>query len=376
MKLKKLLFLIPLAFGGISLSSCNEEAPTPEPKVVAKKTHNENTLQVDGKDKREPHDFKDGKCTMCDETTIFKQDPIGGTDLLKENSKKGTIETIKYEARSYYIEDMHPEMGEIKVEKTAYVYLPYGYNKEDKNTKYNVLYLVHGHGLNEGYWLAQGSYTRTDGCYTMGYGTDNLLDNMHEKGLCEKTIVVTPTFYSPVEGIEVGEEKGFDITAAFGKELQNDLMPYIARNYNTYAKSDSKEDLIKNRDHQAYAGLSMGSIVSFESIWSYCLPYFSYIGSYSAMDNDAKNQELINNKNTVYKDYDIKYWYVTFGTSEYKEQSIDTYLKFVNNVKGLKMGSDIKNGENTMFMLCNKTAHNYATWITALYNSMLVFFKA
>lgn len=153
-------------------------------------------------------------------------------------------------------------------------------------------------------------------------------------------------------------------------------MPYIAQNYNTYAEDSSQESLKANRDHQAYAGLSMGSVTSFTSIWNYCLEYFSYIGSYSAMTmSDEDTTKVINLKNTEYSNFDIKYWYCTFGTFEYKDYQFSTYLRFVNEVKGLQHGSDIKAGDNCEFVLCNKTAHNYATWITALYNSMLVFFQ-
>ncbi len=30
--------------------------------------------------------------------------------------------------------------------KRALVYVPYGYDAEDKDTRYNVMYLMHGHG--------------------------------------------------------------------------------------------------------------------------------------------------------------------------------------------------------------------------------------
>ncbi len=42
--------------------------------------------------------------------------------------------------------------------KTAYVYLPYGYSEEKE---YNILYLMHGTGDDEKYWLKTNPYNKT-----------------------------------------------------------------------------------------------------------------------------------------------------------------------------------------------------------------------
>ena len=94
------------------------------------------------------------------------------------------------------------------VKKSAYVYLPYGYSKEKE---YNILYLMHGTGDDEKYWLKTNPYNKT------------MLDNMIADGDIEPLIVVTPTFYVEDDCADDLDQ----LTYSFAKELRNDLMPEI-----------------------------------------------------------------------------------------------------------------------------------------------------
>lgn len=335
------------------------------------------------------HNFVDGKCTLCGEETIFSQDPISDSAVAEECDQKGSVVEISYETRSYAAEKKNNLSEEVKITKKAYVYLPYGYDAEDKETKYDVLYALHGMGLDEGFWFARGNF-ELDGPmafrYNGKYCTENVLDNLMKDGRAKKTIVVTPTFYSWDMNNTPEEYKQYNMTSGdvefsteFGHELINDLMPYIAENFNTYAASSSDEDLKANRDHQGYVGLSMGSMTSYSSILNYCLEYFSYIGSYSGSSfGEDSWKEIVDNKNTTYKDCDIKYWFVGCGkletASNYPGDPFGAY-RYLKEGMNLQSGSDIKNGDNCEFVYTNKSSHDYQTWITDLYNSMLVFFQ-
>lgn len=362
----------------------NEEDP---PAVT--KTHDPVTLEVTGQPGTyEPHNFVDGKCTMCDETTIFTQDSIARDDIVtKACDQQGTVEEIKYTTSAYPDYEYADENG--LVTKTAWVYLPYGYDAADTSTKYNLLVLVHGSGLNEGYWFAKGSYAdeSQQGIYlTGGNGTANMLDTMMKDGTAEKTIVVTPTFYLPGEdGVTVSTGNDAN-TSNFAEELKDDLLPYMALNYNTYAEVNAEMTdeemtaaLVAARDHQAYAGLSLGSMISFTSIWAKCVDVFSYIGSYSG-GVTAEELPALLSAVSDFEDCKIGYWYACLGTSEtsstYYGDPFGTYRALLENFSGLQPGSDIAAGDNCQYMLCNNTAHNYTTWITGLYNCMQVFFKA
>ena len=395
MKLKNMLKVVAvLGCAGalaVSFAACGGgEEEKPEGK-----THNPETLEVTGSAGiYEPHNFVDGKCTMCDETTIFTQDSIAKDAIVSTAcDQQGTVTEIKYTTDAY--PDWEYADNGI-VTKTAWVYTPYGYDPEDTATKYNVLILMHGKGLNEGYWFAKGTYAdpSQQGAYLSGgNGTANVLDTMMKSGAAEKAIVVTPTVYLPgADGktananSEEGDANMAAGRAGFQDELLNDLMPYIAKNYNTYAavtndmSAEQVDSALKAaREHQGYAGLSMGSVVSYTTIWSGCLEYFAYIGSYSG-GVTAEEMPALVEAISDFEDCKIGYWYACLGSSEtpatYYGDPFGTYLKVLQNFEGLQPGSDLDAGDNCQYMLCNGTAHNYQTWITALYNSLQVFFKA
>ena len=368
-----------------TFAGCGEKEPE-----TPKKTHDPVTLEVTGKPGTyEAHNFVDGKCTMCDETTIFSQDSVAKDAIVTSAcDRQGAVEEIKYTTDAYPEYEYADENG--LVTKTAWVYLPYGYDAEDTSTKYNLLVLVHGSGLNEGYWFAKGSYadpSQQSIYQSGGNGTANLLDTMMKDGTAEKTIVVTPTFYMPGEdGVTVNTGNSAD-TSDFADELKYGLLPYMAANYNIHAevtdgmtREELDAEFAANRDYQGYAGLSLGSMISFSCIWAECVDVFSYIGSFSGGVSTEQAAKLVETKNTTFADYDINYWYVSLGTSEtnqvYPGDPIGDFTTMVQGIEGLQPGSDIAAGDNCMYMVCNKTGHNYTSWITSLYNCMQVFFKA
>ena len=67
--------------------------------------------------------------------TVFEENPYLRTGVPE---KMGTVERFDYNTAVY-------ENGKT-YNKTAYVYLPYCYDKDDKSRKYNVLYFRHGYG--------------------------------------------------------------------------------------------------------------------------------------------------------------------------------------------------------------------------------------
>ena len=212
----------------------------------------------------------DGYCAICGYQSMFKWNLFAKGDVLIQPVENGgTIEKITYETKAYGQE------GTPDVTKDAYVYLPAGY---DTSKQYNVFYLMHGGGLSEIFWFAQGTEETGHMPDDIDYGaignhTKDLLDNMMAQGLAKETIVVTPTSNVTVDGTTTSDIMTFDL------ELKNDLMPYIAEHYSTYAKIGSLEDLIAARDHQAYAGLSMVSMLGWNCILKKSVDVISYIGN-------------------------------------------------------------------------------------------------
>ena len=177
----------------------------------------------------------------CAEETARKTDFPDNTfeemdrNYISDVTQRGKTVLYRYEAKT-------PE-GETYT-KNALVYLPYGYDENDTETRYNVLYLMHGHG---------GGYTT----YFRGAGSFSnmqfVLDAMIEKGRIEPLIVVTPTYTVP------GKEEGW-CAANFWHELNNYLIPAFESEYHTYAQDVTPEGIRASRTHRAYSGFSMGAV--------------------------------------------------------------------------------------------------------------------
>ena len=139
------------------------------------------------------------------------------------------------------------------------VYTPPGYEK-NRSTRYPVLYLFHGANADENAW------------YRLGRA-NLILDNLLAAGKIQSFIVVMPFGY----GVPPGGPQ-LDNTAKFGKDLIEDVIPYIDDSYRTLA----------NRTNRAIVGLSMGGGQSL-SIGLNNIELFSYVGGFSAAIGNAAN---------------------------------------------------------------------------------------
>lgn len=150
-------------------------------------------------------------------------------DEYKESTKPGNVEHAWYYS------------AENDMTRRLYVYTPYGYDKNDKKTKYPVLYLLHGGGGDEDAWSTLGR-------------TCQILDNLIAAGKAEPMLVVMPngnpsqyaaqTLMIPEKKITTKYASNFDNYTS----LTTDIVPFIEKNYNVKA----------DRKHRAVAGLSMG----------------------------------------------------------------------------------------------------------------------
>jgi enterochelin esterase-like enzyme len=139
------------------------------------------------------------------------------------------------------------------------VYTPPGYDKQ-RSTRYPVLYLFHGANADENAW------------YRLGRA-NLILDNLLSAGKIKPFIVVMPFGY----GVAPNGPQA-DNTAKFGKDLIDDVIPYIDDSYRTLA----------NRANRAIVGLSMGGGQSL-SIGLNNIDLFSYVGGFSAAIGNATN---------------------------------------------------------------------------------------
>ncbi len=253
-----------------------------------------------------------------------------------ESRAPGTVEKLHYETKAYATDGR-------TVEKTAYVYLPYGYNEDQQ---YNILYLMHGTGDDEAYWLETFPYNK------------GMIDNMIEKGDIRPLIIVTPTFYVENDCADDLDQ----LTYSFKDELRNDLMPAVESTYSTYAESCDDEGFSKSRDHRAFAGLSRGAVTMYHSVMCGSLDYFSWFGAFSGSRTDAEyfREHL---QTEEWKDLPINGLYVSSGTFDFAlPGQIEDYQAL------LEAEDRLQEGENTEFVVYPGRRHSIGSWHLALYN--------
>lgn len=300
----------------------------------------------------------------------------------EEVEHKGTVEKLTYTTHSYALEavasgnferaaddnDTTPEVDaaalcgdqtEFMMEKSLYVYLPYGY---DPGQKYDVVYALHGTDAQEDYWIGDNN---------MGLTTRKLLDRMIDLGECKPVIVVTPTYYSiPGDKAEFfpdlweGDSLANVWPMYFWQEMRNEIIPLIDSTYSTYGNDADA------RDHRAFAGLSRGSMTTVNSIMMHCLDQFAWFGTFSGIwcDFDSFKATL---ESDEYKDLDIKFWYNGNGSADF---SLENHEAFRDRVLS-EMSDRFVDGENFAWVSFKGGAHAYNCWLPDLYNSLLVFFN-
>ena len=132
-------------------------------------------------------------------------------EYLKPAAHPGTVERLDYATKDYA-----GNGGDIQ--KTAYVYLPYGYDASDTQTRYDIVYLMHGWGGSAGEYFNLAS-------------NKDVFDNLIEHGDMKPAIFVSTTFYNE------GSNRDFDGSVrelrAFHQDFENALMPAVEGKYHT-----------------------------------------------------------------------------------------------------------------------------------------------
>lgn len=156
--------------------------------------------------------------------------------------------------RIFYFSKTYNEAAGI-IEKDALVYLPYGYDTEDRD--YNVFYLMHGGG---------GNSDEVFGGLEAKTNLKNILDNMIANQDMEPIIVVTPSFYyAGTEDAMINRKSAAELTQNFHHELIKDLLPKVEATYRVK----------RGRTHRAFGGYSMGAEATW-NVFAKCLNEFQY----------------------------------------------------------------------------------------------------
>nr|WP_295875070.1 alpha/beta hydrolase-fold protein [uncultured Chitinophaga sp.] len=183
-------------------------------------------------------------------------DPPPGFNVHRNDIPHGGLAVVQYDSKTL---GKRREMS---------VYTPPGYAAD---RRYPVLYLLHGVGADYRQW--------TEWCQA-----DNVVDNLLADGKMQPVIIVFPncdtrlTVTDTSSAARSGRADRFEgYRKSFEEDLLKDIIPYIDAHYST----------IKDREHRALAGLSMGGGQSL-NIGLYHLETFAYVGGFSSAPNTNK----------------------------------------------------------------------------------------
>ena len=275
-------------------------------------------------------------------------------EYLTVSDKPGKVVKIEYDTEDYY-------RNERDITKTAYVYLPYGYNE---NEQYDIFYFMHG-------WTGT-----ADEFFTIMNGSiKNMADHMIENDDIPPTIFVAATFdadNAPQDfGTSVGELRQFHL------DFKNALMPAVESKYSTYAKSVSDEDLKVSRAHRAFGGFSLGSVTTWnEFVYNYdyigyFLPmsgacwYYGGYGDYYPVETCDYFEDMINKNDLNERGYFI---YAATGTRDAVLDQVEIQMSEMLDRK------DFFTDEHLVYYMKQGGVHDMVAVREYIYNALPVFF--
>ena len=274
-------------------------------------------------------------CFVVDGVSIMDPDnpqyfPNEGfkNSLLEIKSKDGLAHDIK-DVPHGTIEYVHYYSKSLGGTNNAIVYLPPNYMMSfDK--KYPVFYLISG-------------TTDTEEVYYKVGRVNYILDNLLAQKQAKEMIIVLP-YGNPTKLLAAPAANGAPQTRfggdVFSKDLINDLMPYIEKNYRT----------INNKDHRAIGGFSRGGNQALFNGLSN-LDKFSYLCSYSSFTSTDIAGVYDNADDTNKK---IRLFWLGVGTDDFLYGNARDYMEFLDK-KGIRSVKEFTN---------DKFGH---TWMNAKY---------
>ena len=208
------------------------------------------------------------------------------------------------------LEYVHYYSKSLGATNNAIVYLPPSYIS-DPQKKYPVFYLISG-------------TTDTEEVYYKVGRVNYILDNLIADKQAKEMIVVLP-YGNPMKLLATPPAQGMPQTQfggdVFSKDLINDLMPYVEKNYRT----------INNADHRAIGGFSRGGNQAlFNGLTN--LDKFAYLCSYSSFTSTDIPQVYDNAAETNKK---IRLFWLGVGTDDFLYGNARDYMEYLDK-KGIR----------------------------------------
>ncbi len=247
-----------------------------------------------------------------------------GFDKRRENIARGKVETVEYDSKT------------VGNKRKMLIYTPPGYSTD---TKYPVLYLLHGIGGDETEWCKHAD-------------PNVILDKLYADKKLVPMLVAMPNGRAEPNDRAVGNIFAPEHVRAFEKfeyDLLKDVIPFV----------ESKYSIKTGRENRALAGLSMGGGQSLNFGLAH-LDTFAWIGGFSSAPNTKASGQLVPDPNEAKKQ--LKLLWISCGDKDGLiniSQGFHTYLKEKNV---------------THIWHVDSGAHDWSVWKNDLYLfSQLIF---
>ena len=291
------------------------------------------------------HDYSSGVCS-CGLTPPFITERLPGS-ILEECSRKGTVQTVTYTTKKYN------EDNEI-ISKNMDVYLPYGYSADEK---YNVLIMIHG---TNGHY-----YEWTNNPITVGDSMSNprnIYDNMIEQRIIQPLIIVS---VSPLYFSDNGEtDSGYKQLAP---EIRNDILPYLAEHYSTYARGITPRSVAEARAHFGIGGEGSGALYAYNCGICENFDLFSNFVFFSGCADPNRYAEALNSAENA--DLPVKCLFIGAGGKDpQRGVSFDGYNTLSDSTDRLLKSI------NSYYSEISAACSDWVTWTSLMYDALLVLF--
>jgi enterochelin esterase-like enzyme len=246
-----------------------------------------------------------------------------GFDQARDGIPHGKLEMVEYDSKS------------VGTRRKALVYTPPGYSAD---TRYPVLYLLHGIGGDEEEWRRGGH-------------PEVVLDNLYAAHKARPMIVVMPNGRAQAD--DRPGPNAMATAPAFGKfdqDLLGSLIPFI----------ESKYSVIKDRESRALAGLSMGGGQSLNFGLGH-LETFAWVGGFSSAPNTKPPAQLLPNPKEAAGQ--LKLLYLSCGNK-------DGLIRFSQGVHAY-----LKEHQVPHVWHVDEHAHDFNHWKKALYQFAQLIFQ-
>ena len=284
---------------------------------------------------------------------------------LEPSKQQGKVVRFEYITNTYDYQDR-------VMKKYAYVYMPYGY--ETSTDRYDVVYAMHGH---------TGDVTSFPGELDDLSDIKNVIDHLIENKEMKPMLMVFASYYHDNVDMDT-DDYDASLTEAFGKELQNDLLPQFEHAYRTYAGSTSEDDLVASRDHRIFLGFSMGAVTTWYRMMD-SMRYFRYYVPFSGSlywgnrtmvneyghDNPNWTAQLLENA-IIAQGYTAEDFYVLAltGMKDFAYRTVNMQIEDMKQHSDMfHYDSDEVNGNFTL-LLGENEEHDYHAKRLYIFNSL------